>query len=134
MLLGLCSYYRHFIKDFAAKATPLTSVMGKVARWEWGERQEEAVQLLKEALVSEPILRTPDLQRPFQVHTDASREGVGAVLAQRDADGRSYVVRYMSRKLSSAQQRYSTTEREYLAVVAAIKAWRRYLAGNHFEV
>ena len=80
------------------------------------------------------MLRLPDQDREFVVHTDASDKGVGAVLMQRDEDGKLYACRFYSRKLNPAQTRYSTTEREMLAVVLALKQWRKYLSYRPFEV
>ena len=140
--LGLCGYYRRFIKDFAKIAAPLTDLTGgpkspvsskrespAVARW--GEDEDAAFAQLKEALTSPPILRRPDFSRPFMVYTDWSTTAIGAILAQEDPDipQGEYVVAYASRKLASAERNYSATEGECLAAVWAVKHFRCYLWG-----
>jgi hypothetical protein len=70
--VGLCSFYRRFVPHFAEIAEPLTRVMGKTKRFEWGPEQQEAFDTLKRKLMSYPILRRPDFQRLFIVQSDAS--------------------------------------------------------------
>lgn len=132
--VGMTGFYRHFIDHFAERAAPLTDVMGAVAEWKWGEEQKESFEDLKDAVLESPVLRAPDLSEEFVLHTDASGIGIGAALMQRDPDGRLYVCRFYSRKLEGAQRRYSATEREYLAVVLALKQWRKYLSVKPSEV
>ena len=74
--------------------------MGKKAEWKWSDRQVKAFHALKEALLAEPVLQQPDFKLPFELHTDASAYGVGALLVQRNEAGKQYVVRYMSKKLT----------------------------------
>jgi len=81
-LLGLLSYYRKFVKGFAAIAHPLTSLTRKDSKWVWGEEQENAFQKLKRKLITSPILRYPDFTRAFIIHCDASKFGVGSILSQ----------------------------------------------------
>ena len=80
--LGLASYYRKFIRDFAEKAHPLTKLTRKNVDWEWGDKQRNAFNCIKISLTSQPILRYPDFSREFIIYTDASGYGIGAVLAQ----------------------------------------------------
>ena len=130
--VGLCGFYRHFVPGFAEVTAPLTDVMGKTAEWRWEKKQEEAFEELKRRIAGEPVLRLPDFKRPFVVYTDASDVGVGAVLGQVDDDGKAYAVQFMSRKLSDAETRYSTTEQEYLALVHAVRKWKPYLLDGGF--
>ncbi|UYV79013.1 K02A2.6-like, partial [Cordylochernes scorpioides] len=113
--LGMCSYYRKFIKDFSKIADPLTNLIKKSVSFTWTERQEEAFQTLKTALLSPPILGHFNPNAPTYVHTDASNIGIGATLVQ-DIGGEEKVISYLSRTLSKAEQNYSTTEKECLAV------------------
>ncbi|UYV78152.1 STK39 [Cordylochernes scorpioides] len=80
--LGMCSYYRKFIKDFSKIADPLTNLIKKSVSFTWTERQEEAFQTLKTALLSPPILGHFNPNAPTYVHTDASNIGIGATLVQ----------------------------------------------------
>ena len=96
---------------------------------QWGEEQEAAFNHLKQMLISPPILRRPDFEQPFLLYTDWSTKAVGAILAQKDpSDPKGeYVIAYASRKLNSAEQNYSATEGECLAVIWAVKYFRPYL-------
>ena len=94
--LGLASYYRKFVRDFSKKAAPLYNLLKKRVAYQWTSKQEQAFQTLKNALTSAPILVYPDFDRPFVLHTDASKVGLGAVLAQQDKEKREHVVSYAS--------------------------------------
>ena len=89
--------------------------------------------MLRSALVSAPVLAFPDCSRIFSLDTDASNQGVGAVLSQ-EYDGKEYVVAYASRSLSKAERRYSATRKELLAVVTFINHFRPYLLGRQFRL
>ena len=80
--IGLASYYRRFIPDFAEKAHALTRLTRKDVSWQWGEAEQSAFDCIKKCLVTAPILGYPDYSREFIIHTDASGYGVGAVLSQ----------------------------------------------------
>ncbi|GKE49387.1 putative reverse transcriptase domain-containing protein [Tanacetum coccineum] len=82
--LGLAGYYRRFIKNFSKIAKPLTSLTQKNQKYEWGEKQEEAFRTLKDNLCNAPILSLPDGVEDFVVYCDASNQGLGCVLMQRD--------------------------------------------------
>ncbi|UYV66441.1 hypothetical protein LAZ67_4001687 [Cordylochernes scorpioides] len=131
--LGMCSYYRKFIKDFSKIADPLTNLIKKSVSFTWTERQEEAFQTLKTALLSPPILGHFNPNAPTYIHTDASNIGIGATLVQ-DIGGEEKVISYLSRTLSKAEQNYSTTEKECLAVVWSMSKLRPHLYGRHFKI
>lgn len=101
--------------------------------FQWNEICQQAFELLKEHLVSPPILAYPQFDRPFILYTDASEGAIGAVLSQME-DGRERVIAYWSRQLTKAERNYSTIEREALAIVAAAKEFYPYLYGFHFKV
>uniref|UniRef100_A0A3Q7EEM6 Reverse transcriptase domain-containing protein n=1 Tax=Solanum lycopersicum TaxID=4081 RepID=A0A3Q7EEM6_SOLLC len=82
--LGLANYYRKFIAGYSKKAASLTDLLKKDAKWIWSEQCEEAFQNLKNVIASEPILKLPDFELPFEVHTDASDKAIGGVLVQED--------------------------------------------------
>ncbi|XP_029595362.1 uncharacterized protein LOC115178352 [Salmo trutta] len=96
-------------------------------------QRERAFEALKRALMEAPVLASPDPNRPFILDTDASNEGLGAVLAQRGPDGE-HVVAYYSRTFDKAEKRYCVTRRELLAVVAAVRHFKYYLGGQPFVV
>ncbi|KAK8786810.1 hypothetical protein V5799_023415 [Amblyomma americanum] len=130
--LGLCSYYRRFIKNFAKLASPLTRLTRDEEPFLWGAEQQTAFDDLRR-LQSPPVLAHFDDDAATEIHTDASNVGLGAVLVQRP-NGVEKVIAYASRALSRAECNYSTTEKECLAVVWAITKFRPYLYGRQFKV
>ncbi|GKD31138.1 putative reverse transcriptase domain-containing protein, partial [Tanacetum coccineum] len=82
--LGLAGYYRRFIEGFSKIAKPMTKLTQKKVKFEWGDKQETAFQLLKQKLCSAPILALPEGSEYFIVYCDASKKGLGAVLMQRE--------------------------------------------------
>ena len=132
--LGLCGYYRRFVRDFAKLAAPMFKLVKEDQVWTWGEPQREAFESLKTALMSEPILRQPNFKLRFWLYTDASNYAIGAILSQKDDDGKEYVVAYASRLLKNAEIHYSITQKECLAVVWAIGKFRVYVSYTEFTV
>jgi deoxyadenosine/deoxycytidine kinase len=133
--LGLTGYYRRFVQDYAKIAEPLTRLLAKTVRFSWGAEQQLAFDTLKERLITYPILRRPDLDRPFIVHTDASSKAVGAILAQQDETGREHVVAYHSKKLTATQRNWPISQLECYAVVNAVcDHWADFLLGSPFLV
>ncbi len=133
--LGLAGYYRCFIPNFSSLAAPLTDLTkkGQPEKVPWGPTEEEALRRVKASLTSEPVLRAPDFNCPFLLQTDASDTGLGAVLSQIQ-DGEEHPVIYISRKLTPAEQRYATVEKEALAVKWAVLELRYYLLGRKFTL
>jgi hypothetical protein len=132
--LGLTNYYRKFIKDYAKIARPLFELTRKDTPFEWNELREHSFKELKLALISYPVLRQPELQKPFTLYTDASGFALGAVLTQRDDNNNEYVCAYASRVLKGAEIHYSISEKKCLGLVWAIKYFRVYLFGSRFSV
>lgn len=131
--LGLSGYYRRFVRHYAQLALPLTNLTRADCPWHWGEAEQAAFDALKAALVSAPVLATPDPALPYEVYTDASGFALGAVLLQDQGQGLQPLA-YLSRKLNPAEQRYPTGDREMLAVIYALQEWRCYLEGTRFTV
>ena len=131
--MGLAGYYRDFIPNFAAIAAPLSDLTqkGQPNKVEWSEAQEKAYQTIKSYLTSEPILRLPNPAKTYFLRTDASNNGIGAVLMQRHEE-KLFPVCYASKKLSRAECNYSTIEKECLAIVWGIKRFYLYLYGVPF--
>ncbi|UYV69276.1 K02A2.6-like [Cordylochernes scorpioides] len=113
--LGLCSYYRRFIKSFANIAGPLNELLRKGEKFIWTDSREASINQLKSALTSEPVLGHFDETAPIYVHTDASGYGVGSVLVQMK-DGSEKPIAYASRTLSKAERNYTTTERNKIGI------------------
>lgn len=130
--LGFCNYFRRFIEGYSSLAHPLTELTKKGKSWEWSQRCEQAFETLKRCLITAPVLRLADpskpyevISKPFEVITDASVEGVGAILLQEG-----HPIAYESKKFSSAERNYTTTEQECLAAYFALSKWRCYLEND----
>ena len=134
--LGLTGYYRKFIPNYATIAAPLTDLTRKSApnNVQWNEQCDQAFKELKGLLCTAPVLRNPDFSKPFILQTDASDRGVGAVLSQRDENGEEHPLGYFSRKLLPREERYSTVEKECLAIKLGTQAFRVYLLGRDFTI
>ena len=110
--LGFVNFFNHYIQNYAGLTAPLTDMLprNKPDKLVWTERETDAFENLKEALLSKPVLRPPDPKRPFKIFCDANRVAVASILAQEDDNGCDYVVAYASRKLLPREQNYSTIE------------------------
>ncbi|GJT52226.1 reverse transcriptase domain-containing protein [Tanacetum coccineum] len=127
--LGLVGYYRRFIEGFSKISKPMTKLTQKKVKFEWGDKQETAFQLLKQKLCSAPILALPEGSEDFIIYCDASIKGLGAVLMQREK-----VIAYASRQLKIHEKNYTTHDLELGAVVFSLKLWRHYLYGTKCTV
>ena len=132
--MGLASYYRRFIRNFAKIAAPVTNLLQKNQDSLWTAEAEKAVEELKSAITSAPVLRIADPKKKFVVTTDASGVAVGAVLEQEDDEGKLLPVAFMSQKLRPEQRHYEVRDLELLAIVHACRIWRPYLLGQKVRV
>ena len=133
--LGACLFFRIWIKDLATIAEPLFRLLRKGVRFTWGAEQTHAMEILKRALITAPILRPPDYgdrTRPLILATDASPYGSGWMLGQDDENGRRFACRYGSKTFNERERRYSQIKRELLSVCHALKRERHYLLGQDF--
>eukprot|EP00873_Tetraselmis_striata_P029125 jgi/Tetstr1/449389/TSEL_003898.t1 len=132
--LGMATYYCRFLESFSLVKAPLTALTKKDAPWKWGAAEQQSFDAIKAMLVSTPVLRHPDWRRPFVLHTDWSRAGVGACLSQVDDNGVEYAVSFASRMNTPVEANLSSYEGEVGAVVWAVQRFRFYLYGNHFQL
>ena len=146
--LGFAGYYRRFVKGFSAIAKPLTQLTGgsggrgrrgkkktdaEPVPWTWGPEQETAFNRLKQCLTTPPVLAYADYSLPFLLYTDASGDGLGAVLYQKQKDGQERVIAYASRGLRHAEKHYPAHKWEFLALKWAVtEKFHDYLYGNRF--
>ncbi|GJS40052.1 putative reverse transcriptase domain-containing protein [Tanacetum coccineum] len=114
--LDLARYYQRFIEGFSKIAKPMTKLTQKNVKFEWGDKQEAAFQLLKQKLCSAPILALPEGSEDFIAYCDASKKGLGAVLMQREK-----VISYASRQLKIHEKNYTTHDLELEHVIPALK-------------
>ena len=131
--LGLCSYYRRFVRGFSTIASPLHCLTEKGKVFVWMQECDVAFQRLKQALSQAPVLTYPTSEDTFVVDTDASNSGIGAVLSQVQ-DGEEKVIAYFSRSLTKSERRYCVTRKELLALVASVRHFHHYLYGRHFKI
>ncbi|GFR30068.1 retrovirus-related Pol polyprotein from transposon 17.6 [Trichonephila clavata] len=129
--LGLCTYYRKFVKDFSTIARPLHKLTEANQKFIWTDECNDAFNKLKDALTSAPILAYPEAGEQFILDTDASHESIGAVLSQ-EIDGQERVIAYFSKCLSRPERNYCVTRKELLAIVKAIEHFYPYLYGRRF--
>ena len=127
--LGLANYYRRFILGYSKIAYSLMDLLKKERKWEWDAECQAAFQKLKDEITSEPVLRLPDLELPFEVHMDASDKALGGVLVQEG-----HPVAFESQKLNAVEQRYNAHEKEMTAVIHSLETWKHYLMETRFIV
>ena len=132
--VGLASYYRRFIPAFAKVAQPLHDLTRKGAVFEWTPQCQAAFDTLRLKLVEAPLLAYSDFEKDFVLETDASVKGLGAVLSQKQEDGRFHPVAYASHALSSQEKNCGITDLETLAVVWAISHFHAYLYGHEVTI
>jgi hypothetical protein len=136
--LGLTSYYRRFIKNYATIAEPLIALTRSCESkiFQWTEACQNAFELLRQRLVEAPIIAYPRFDQPFILQLDASDVGLSAILVQKLIDDdnvtREHVIGYASRTLSPSERNYTATERECLAIVYGCNYYRPYLEGTRF--
>lgn len=135
--LGTIGFYRKFIPHFSELhvASPLFDLTRKkgCSKIVWLPVHQKAFDSLKNAIASNPVLRSPDFSKLFYLRTDASDCGVGAVLEQNFEDGR-HPILYLSKKLSDTEKRYAVIEKECFAIIWSIKSLRVFLEGRSFVV
>ncbi|GJP35398.1 hypothetical protein CLOM_g19908 [Closterium sp. NIES-68] len=131
--LGFANYYNRFVPQYAKLAAPLTNLLKKNTPYKWETKHQEAVEQLKQALTSAPVLILPDPERDYVIEADASDQAVGAVLMQDQGNGLQPIA-YLSKKLHGAELNYPIHDKEALAIVIAFKAWRCYLEGRQTTV
>jgi hypothetical protein len=136
-VLGMFAYYRRFIPNFSERAAPLYAQTTKHCRNPkdkngiiLSDASKAAFEDLKTAITSEPIvLHYPDWEKPFEIHCDASKEAVAAILTQR-IEGVEKVIMYASKTLNPVERNYHTYEQECLAVVWAVELFRGYIRNS----
>jgi len=131
--VGLASYYRRFVPNFAKLAAPLHALTRKDVKFQWTTEAQKAFDALKSALTSPPILAMPNDVGEFILDCDASQTNLGAVLSQRQ-DGVERVIAYASRSLDRREVNYCTSRKELLAIVYFLKYFKQYLLGRTFKV
>lgn len=115
-------------------ASPLHALTHKEVKFEWTVQCQQALDTLKEAITKAPVLVYPDFEKAFILETDACKDGLGALLSQKQTSGASQPIAYASHALSPPERNYSITDLKTLAVVWVIQHFRAYLYGHHVTV
>lgn len=133
--VGLASFFRRFVLDFAKIARPLTMLTKNDVVWTWGPEQEFSFKEIKNRLVSRPVLALYNPEYATEVHCDASKFGLGGILLQKpDEKSPLRAVSYYSRQTTKSEEFLHSYELETMAVVSALKKFRVYLIGLQFKV
>lgn len=132
--LGMAGYYRSFCRNFSSVVNPLTSLLSPKTDFVWTPECQHAFEAVKSLLSHAPVLAAPDLPRPFKLEVDASTVGAGAVLLQEDAEGIDHPVSYFSKKFNKHHLRYSTIEKEALALLLALQHFEVYVGFSPLPV
>lgn len=133
--LGLAGYFRKFIKDFALIAKPLSDLLRKDQKFQFSELQRASFTQLKTLICERPVLSIFRYGAETELHTDASKWALGAILMQRDFDdGKMHPIRYLSIKTTETEEIWQSYELEVLAIIKAVRKFRVYLLGHPFTV
>lgn len=126
--LGFTGYYRKFVKQYGQIARPLTELLKK-NEFKWNDQATAAVNQLKQVMTTSPVLAIPDFSQEFVVETDASGQGIGAVLLQREKS-----LAFFGKAINGRHLTMSVYEKEMLAIMSVVQKWRHYLLGRHFTI
>ena len=131
--LGLCGVFMNFIPEYMRIAEPLYKLTRKNSIWKWDIPEQLAFRNLKDAMLSPSILHHPDFSKDFYIFSDASLIGAGAVLMQKHEEN-FFPISYASWIFNPTERNYSTTEREMLALVKAVRKWKGYFLFKRLEI
>ena len=132
--LGICNYYKRFVKGYAAITAPIEKLLENGATFVWGQDQQHAFEQLKTAFTSYSILRQPNFDRQLTIYTDASYYALSGELTQKDNKNQENVIYYISRRMKGPDLNYTIREKECLAVVYSVKPFRYHLFGTEFTI
>jgi hypothetical protein len=130
--LGLCAYYRRFVKGFSIIAHPLYNLLKKDVKYDWSEACQKAFDELKLRLTTASVLAHPNYDKEFILQTDASILGLGGELGQKDDDGMEHPIVHLSKSLTPAEGNYTITELECLVIIWCVRKLHSYLDSSKF--
>ena len=131
--LGLANYYRQFIEGFASITRLLHDMVKKDKKWEWTERQEKAFRELKEQFTKELVLAAPDIDKKMRMEVNALDYTMRRVLSMECEDGWWRPVAFLSKSLNETERNYKIHDKEMLAIIRGLEAWRHLLEGAQFK-
>jgi len=133
-VLGILGYQRPFIRGFVKLARPLTKLTKKDKEFEWTMDCENTLTMLIDIVTSEPVLKCPNPEKLFELEVDASTFAIGAILFQKDKNGKQHEIRYYSKALNETERNYDIWDREFMLVVFSLRNWRHLLVGSPHQV
>ena len=125
----MINFYRDMWKKWYEILAPLTVLTSKNVKYNWKDQHQKFLNAIKRVIGREVLLAYPDFNAPFEIHTDASKLKIGAVISQKGKP-----IALYSRNMNSAQHNYTTTEKELLSVVVTLKEFRNILLGHQITV
>ena len=128
--LGFGNFYHQFIWNFSNIAHLLNDLLKKDKRFDWTQECQDAFKIMKKRFTEELVLAMPDHLKPFQIESDTSKYATGAVLSQLDSNGDRHLVVFYSETFSPVEWNYDIHDRELLAIIWALEAWRHYIQGS----
>lgn len=128
--LGMCGWYRVFVRWLALYADPLNELFRKGVKWEWTEAMQQAFEKLKSSFLEVVMIKYPIKGAPYYIQCDASSRGLGAQIFQYDQEGNERVLGFASRTLKGAELRYTVTEKEALSILFALQKFRTWILGE----
>jgi hypothetical protein len=128
--LGFANFLWRFVPNYSTLARPLHNWNHKDTKWEWGNKEQESFEAIKEAICQWPVLAHPDPSKQYYQETDMSGAAMGAILSQRQEDGQLHPIAYMSQSFSGAEHNYNTHDKELLAIIKALEFWQIFLEGT----
>ena len=128
--LDFINSYQKFIQGATEKGLPLMKLTKKNQKWKWEDKHQQVFDEFKKELLKAPLLEYFDPIKRLIIKTNASDHTTAAVISQKIGRGLQ-PLGFMSKKMTSAKQNYTMTEKEMLAIIQAVKKWRRYLKGSN---
>src|SRR6266511_4096993 len=136
--LGLFSFYCQYIKGFSSITKPIYELTqmenGKYIPFVWNEKRQKAFDEIKRRMMMASIVAYPNFEKPFILYMNTSREGIEAVLHQKDDQDKECIIAYVSRALNQHEKNYPITEKECLAIVWSIEKFQQYLGIKPFSI
>lgn len=132
--LGKINFYNKYIPNVAITLDPLHNLLRKGQQFLWTKECKESFDKMKQILCSQPVLEIYDPELPIYIYTDASLQGIGAVIKQRQLNNEEKPVAYFSKKLNNSQKKKKAIYLECLAIKEAIKYWQYWLMGKQFTI
>lgn len=132
--LGLLNYYGRFLPSLSTVPAPLHQLLARDIKWQWTKQQETAFEKSKQLLLTLKVLVHYDPAKPLVLLCDALPYGVGVVLSHQVSDGQERHIEFASRTLSKAEQTYSQSDKEGLAIVYGVNKFHKYIYGRHVTI